>query len=466
MLGAHTVEDIRRAEESAAERYGWDGLMQKAADALADFLESLVPLFDEMVFLIGPGNNGGDGLFAAARLATDGRQVSACILDPERVHAAGLAAAERAGVNFAAEPSSQGWAVDALFGIGANAGLSGTAMDWARWAAKPEVTVIAVDVPSGIGVDDGTLPGAAIVADHTLTFGSHKIGLLAGPASANAGEVHLADIGLGEHLSEPTLEALEFSDGFKFAEQLTPKISDHKYSRGVLGILAGSERYPGAAHLCVSGALAGPLSMVRFLGDRAIANRVIDRAPEVVADAGRVQAFVVGSGGEDGPGPVRQALAAGVPLVIDATGLQYLPETFEVDALLTPHAGELARMLSVTREAVEAEPLSFARQAAARWNATVLLKGPRTVIAHPDGRARVNVSGTPWLATAGAGDVLAGFAGALVAAGLSTFDAGAVAALLHGIAAERANPGGPITASMVAAELGSTVADFLQGERA
>lgn len=463
MLRAHLVEDIRSAEDRAAERFGWDGLMQRAANALADRLIEIVPAHEPVLFLIGPGNNGGDGLYAAARLCGPDRKVQACVLDPDRVHAAGLAAALAAGVDLVAEPSDQSWVVDALFGIGSTPGLKDRAADFAAWAANTGAHVVSVDVPSGIGVDDGTLPKAAFTAERTLTFGTHKVGLLAGPAHRRAGQVECVDIGLSEHLGQAAIESLEFTDGHFFAQRLTPAPDDHKYSRGVLGVLAGSARYPGAAHLCVAGAQAGTTSMVRFLGDRELADRVIDRCPEVVAETGQVQAFVVGSGGPDDAGPVNQALAAGVPVVIDAAGLSHLPTQFEVDALLTPHAGELARMLERDRATVEAELIEHAQKAAQRWNATVLLKGPRTLIAHPDGRLRVNLSGTPWLATAGTGDVLAGFAGSLMAVGLDSFDAGSLAALLHGIAAERVNPGGPITASGVAEQLAPTLAHFLEG---
>lgn len=440
--------------------------MQRAANSLADRIVELLPANETVLFLIGPGNNGGDGLFAAARLCGPARVVQVCLLDPDRAHSAGLSAALAAGVELVDEPRDQRWVVDALFGIGSTSGLQGRAASFASWASESAANVIAVDVPSGIGVDDGTLPESAFLATHTVTFGTYKVGLLAGPAGLRAGDVDLVDIGFAEHIGRARLESLELTDGSLFARRLTPHNTDHKYTRGVLGVLAGSARYPGAAHLCVAGALAGPTSMVRFLGERSLADRVIDRNPEVVSEAGRVQAFVVGSGGPDDDGPVQQALAAQVPLVIDAAGLSHLPARFEADALLTPHAGELAGMLGCHRAEVEADPVAHAQLAARQWNATVLLKGPRTLIACPDGRLRVNLSGTAWLASAGAGDVLAGFSGSLMAAGLDAFDAGSLAALLHGEAAECVNPGGPITASGVAQFLPTVLAQFLQGAEA
>ncbi|RYJ02912.1 MAG: NAD(P)H-hydrate dehydratase, partial [Actinomycetales bacterium] len=229
--------------------------------------------------------------------------------------------------------------------------------------------------------------------------------------------------------------------------------------------------YAGAAHLCVAGAQAGPAGMVRFVGEESLRHRVVDRAPEVVAssydEAGRVQAWVVGPGGGSQAGErLAWALEQGVPLVVDADALQHLPDRFEVPALLTPHAGELARMLGVERDDVEAEPLAHATRAAEQWGATVLLKGERTLVVRTGAPARVNLVSTPWLGTAGSGDVLAGFAGALVAAGLDPLDAGSVAALLHGRAGQLANPGGPFTASDVARRLPSVVAAFLRGDGA
>jgi hydroxyethylthiazole kinase-like uncharacterized protein yjeF len=204
--------------------------------------------------------------------------------------------------------------------------------------------------------------------------------------------------------------------------------------------------------------------MIRFVGEAALSERVVDRAPEVVAGRGRVQAWVVGpGGGDDAESQLAMALEDGVPVVVDASALQHVPTTFDVPALLTPHAGELATMLDTTRDAVEADPLGHATAAAERWNATVLLKGRRTLVVQPGAPTRANLSGSSWLGTAGAGDVLAGFAGSLLAAGLDPRDAGSIAAYLHGEASVRANPDGPIVATDVAYELPATVAAFVQG---
>lgn len=462
MLSAHTVGDIRAAEEALAATLPDGELMQRAARGLADRLE-LIPAGDVVVCLVGPGNNGGDALYAAAHLLDRGVRVDLCLLDETKVHAGGLAAATGAGAQVVAAPSGQRWCVDALFGIGARPGLSGNAAEWAAWIDERRPYVWAVDVPSGVDVDGATLPAAYVRADATVTFGTYKAALLADPAAGAAGATSLVDIGLGPHLSSPSLEAIEASDGF-LLDPVLPGESSHKYSRGVLGIAAGSEQYAGAAHLCVAGAQAGLAGMIRFIGSAALSQRVVDRAPEVVAGRGRVQAWVVGPGsGDDAESQLAMALEDGVPVVVDASALQHLPKTFDVPALLTPHAGELAAMLGTERDDVEADPLGHATAAAERWNATVLLKGRRTVVAQSGAPTRVNRSGSSWLGTAGAGDVLAGFAGSLLAAGLDPRDAGSVAAYLHGVASVHANPDGPIVATDVAYELPTTVAAFVQG---
>jgi hydroxyethylthiazole kinase-like uncharacterized protein yjeF len=173
--------------------------------------------------------------------------------------------------------------------------------------------------------------------------------------------------------------------------------------------------------------------------------------PEVVVGEGRVQAWVVGSGGgDDAAGQLRAACDDGVPVVVDADALAEIDGPLGVPAVLTPHAGELARMLGVAREAVEADQLGHARRAAERYAAVVLLKNRHTLAAHPDGRVRVTTVGPPWLATAGAGDVLGGLVGALLATGLEPLDAASVGSWLHGAAAALASRGGPLTASDVA----------------
>lgn len=472
MLTAHLVADIRAAEEALAATLPDGELMRRASKGLADHLD-IIPAGDVVVMLIGPGNNGGDALYAAVHLLDRGVRVDLCLLDEAKVHADGLAAALAAGAQVVDAPSGHRLCIDAVFGIGARPGLESKAAEWADWIAEQGPYVIAVDTPSGIDVDGATLSSSYVKADSTITFGTYKNGLLASPASSAAGWngtaiAELVDIGLGPHLGPPCLEAIEPDDGHLLVSTFgwLSEPSSHKYSRGVVGIAAGSDQYAGAAHLCVAGAQAGMAGMVRFAGSEALSARVVDRAPEVVAAPGRVQAWVVGPGGGDDVGDlIAASLADGVPILLDASALnvELLPTSFDVPALLTPHAGELARLLDTEREAVEADPLGHVTKAAERWNATVLLKGPRTLIATPGRTTRVNLTGSPWLGSAGAGDVLAGLAGSMLAAGADPHDAGSLAAFLHGAASVRANYGGPITASDVAAALPATIADFHNG---
>ncbi len=234
---------------------------------------------------------------------------------------------------------------------------------------------------------------------------------------------------------------------------------EHKYTRGVVGVRAGSDTYPGAAVLCTSGAATGLAGMVRYRGSAAEAVRA--RHPEVVVAEGRVQAWVVGSGGDaDAEQALELALADGVPTVVDADALAHVRYGAR-DVVLTPHAGELARMLGVEREEIEGDQLGFARRAAEEYDAVVLLKGRRTLIARPDGRVRVTTNGVPWLAVAGAGDVLAGVIGSLLAGGLDPWDAASVGSWLHGAAAALASGGGPLTAGAVADAIPEVVQNLI-----
>ncbi|WP_106539096.1 NAD(P)H-hydrate dehydratase [Haloactinopolyspora alba] len=424
-------------------------LMQRAAAGLATVCaQALGGAYGARVsLLVGGGNNGGDALWAGARLARRGARVDAVLLRPERVHADGLAALLAAGGRVAARGTTDAahaalrgadLVVDGVLGIGGRGGVDDDVAALADAARADAGLLVAVDLPSGVDPDTGETPGRHVVADLTVTFGASKLALAIDPAAASAGAVHTVDIGLGEHLPPPGAEVLEAPD----VETMLPapgRESD-KYRRGVLGVLAGSDRYPGAAALATSAAVVSGAGMVRYAGPASVAAEVRARRPEVVAasdvdSSGRVQAWAVGSG--LGPGrdqEVAQVLDTGLPLLLDADALASLPARLDGPALLTPHAGELGRMLGADPADVEAHRLRYAREAAARWRATVLLKGSTTVVADPDGRVRVNPTGTSALATAGSGDVLAGLAGSLLAAGLDPFDAGSAAAYVHGVA--------------------------------
>ena len=456
MRRAHTVEQVRAVEAALMAELPEGALMQRAATGLAVAITDLLGTVyaSRVLLLVGAGDNGGDALWAGAMLARRGVAVEAVLLS-SKVHVAGLDALRSSGgrtvaVADAREPDV---VVDGIVGIGGRPGLRDDAQ--AALARFPGVPVVAVDVPSGVDVDNGSLDGAHVRADLTVTFGTHKVAHMVDPAALSSGVVHLVDIGL--ELPEAPVEALQPVD---VAAMLpVPSAFDQKYSRGVVGVRAGSQTYPGAAVLCTSGAVAGLAGMVRYVGSAADAVRA--RHPEIVTAEGRVQAWVVGSGGDaDAEEALAAALADGVPMVVDADALSHV-EKGAPGVVLTPHAGELARMLGVERDAVEADQLGFARRTAEEYDAVVLLKGRRTLIARPDGRTRVTTSGVSWLAVAGAGDVLAGVIGSLLAAGLDPWDAASAGSWLHGAAAALASGGGPLTATAVADAVPEVVRNLL-----
>jgi hydroxyethylthiazole kinase-like uncharacterized protein yjeF len=352
-------------------------------------------------------------------------------------------------------------AVDGIVGIGGSGALR---PDAARLVDSLEdVPFVAVDVPSGVDVDTGRVEGPHVRAALTVTFGTHKVAHLVDPAAQAGGVVHLVDLGL--RLPLPAVEALQADD----VRGLLPRPSPaaHKYTRGVVGVRSGSEQYRGAAVLSVGGAACGLAGMVRYVAPEGpsagVAELVQAAHPEVVVGPGRVQAWVVGSGG--GSSAVEQldaALADQVPVVVDADALAAVTGPMHVPAVLTPHAGELARMLGVEREQVEQDQLRHASAAAEKYGAVVLLKNRHTLTVHPDGRVRATTVGPPWLATAGAGDVLGGLVGALLAAGLEPFDAASVGSWVHGAAAAMARPDGPITAGEVAHAIPAVCARLLR----
>lgn len=466
MRRAHTVEQVRAAEAELMAKLPDGTLMQRAATGLAVAISNFLggSYGARVVLLIGSGDNGGDALYAGAQLARRGAQVTAVLLS-DKAHAPGLAGLKTAGgraittTSAASEIASADVVVDGIVGIGGRPGLRAEALALVRVAEEYGVPIVAVDTPSGVDVDTGETPEPHVNAALTVTFGTHKICHFVDPAATACGPVHLVDIGLD--LPRAEVQALQSAD--VRALYPVPHGESDKYSRGVLGLMVGSTQYPGAAVIATAGALAGPIGMVRYVGPDAVARAVREAHPEVVGD-GRVQAWTIGSGlGDELDIPrIRELLDAEEPVVLDADGLKALDDSGDhVDVLITPHAGELSRLLGVDRATVEAERLKYARLAAETFDVTVLLKGATTVITSPDGEVRVNTNATPWLATAGAGDVLAGLCGALLAGGLTPLDAASVGAYLHAAAANLASDGGPITAITVAHALPETTRRLL-----
>lgn len=482
-MRAYGVEAVRRAEESASTGGPEGVLMQRAAAGLARVVAGELRRTTggvygrRVVLLVGPGDNGGDALWAGARLARRGARVDA-VLAAERAHVDGLAALRDAGGRVSDAGSGAATdllagadlVVDGLFGIGSRPGLGGDFAELVR-QLPTSALVVAVDLPSGVDPDTGELPGPHVRADVTVTFGAAKPCLLLPPASAAAGRVVVVDIGLdGDELGDPSVERL----GATAAGGLwpVPGPDDDKYSRGVLGVVAGGPGYTGAAVLATGAAVATGAGMVRYLGPSGPTDLVRARWPEVVPGPGRVQAWLLGPGvdpDDDGQrAHVEAALATDQPCVVDAGALAMLPHRRTAPTLLTPHAGELARLLRsygepTERADVQTRPLHHARRAARLTGATVLLKGATTLVVGPDGTTRAQPDGPHWLATAGSGDVLAGIAGALLAAGLEPLDAGSVAVVVHGLAGSHACAGGPTSASAVLLAIPAAVAGLLHG---
>ncbi|MDQ0755532.1 NAD(P)H-hydrate dehydratase [Arthrobacter sp. B3I4] len=510
MISAYTGTHIRAVEKRLLEDSADPGmgavLMQRAAYGLANAVVDELHLRgrrrygSNVTVLVGKGNNGGDGLYAAALLARRGMRTTA-VLTAGDGHPAGLAAFRTAGgrdtilseanaAALAAEAARADVVIDAILGTGAQGGLRGAAallLDELQRAAghlSRHRLVVACDVPSGVNADTGQAHAPVLTADVTVTFGAPKAGLLTDPGADFAGRIRTIPIGIEGQLARPELRRLEDEDLAALLPH--PARRSHKYSRGVLGVVAGSVRYPGAAVLACRGALAAGAGMVRYVGPPEVADLVRQSCPEVVCGTSvaeaHVQAWLLGSGLDEGAQEqldrVREAAAAGLPTVADAGALPVLPRRLSARTVLTPHAGELAALLDrydsgPDRAAVEDDTLAAVRQATGRTGATVLLKGATTLVAAPSGAVFSQAEASPWMATAGSGDVLAGILGSLLAQVADNADAfaargidgpdrwaaiGAMAASLHGRAGVLASNGGPLAASDLARTLPEVIA--------
>jgi hydroxyethylthiazole kinase-like uncharacterized protein yjeF len=426
-------------------------------------------------------------LFAGAQLRSRGARVDAILVGEDAYHPGLSALAGARGSVIHALSKSGSLAtlslipaadliIDGIVGDQASGPLRSPA-DVMVSAIRPSTPVVAVDIPSGVDPDTGETSGPHVQADVTVTFGAYKPCLLLPPAARAAGKLVFVDVGLRDHLPADPLIRRWTPRGVATRWPVPAQV-DHKYTRGVLGVIAGSDTYPGAAVLAVLGAVRAGAGIARYIGPQHVTDHVLSAVPEAVPGLGRVQAWLLGSGVEsdvDQDSAIAQALSSGLPCVVDAGALEQCVKqrangvrAAESDGILmTPHAGELARMLTiighdVTRSAVEARPLFHATWLAREADATVLLKGATTVIANPAGQAFSQNNGPSWLATAGSGDVLAGIAGALMSGGVGAMDTGAMAALVHGLAGARASGGGPIAASGIAHATPATIAGLLE----
>lgn len=526
LYSSYSADVVRQLERPLLD----DGvpLMRMAASAMARVTLSLLDDEDldvedaRVTVLAGAGDNGGDGLYAGAELAREGAQVTAVavgrslhedafrafvraggrvlVLDPAADISgctSGFSAGEAGERLQAAVECARGAHVvlDAMTGIGVVGALRGVAgtlasslgMDGVLPDNDPSADlplVVAVDAPSGVGVDDGSLPGPYIPADVTVTFGAMKPCAMVPPASYACGRITLVDFGFDVDDAVPFAE---MTDGDFVADSVRlPSLADGKYSRGVVGLVTGSARYPGAAVLSARAAACANVGMVRYLGPQRAQDMILSVLPEAVLGKGRVQSWVVGSGVpaegdvasgddmqratiaalldhyalEDGDGSRNERAEGMPPIVVDAGALDLLPCHVVPQVVITPHAGELAALLNrldadmadvVSRQWVEARPLRAALRAHELTGATVLLKGAVTIVvgADGDGNTRIILSGRApaWMATAGSGDVLAGVLGALLAQQDDMLsddpalvpEVAAAAAYMHGLAGAMAS---------------------------
>ena len=473
-----TTEQMARADALAIAG-GTPGLelMEAAGRAVADRI-CLRWASRPTAVLCGPGNNGGDGFVIARLLEGRGWPVRVALLGG-RGRLKGDAAVNAGRWAGPVEAMSAGaledaeLVVDAVFGAGLDRAVDGAAR--AAIEAIGGRPCAAVDVPSGVDGDTGAILGAAPKASITVTFFRRKPAHLLVPARFSMGEVHVADIGIPDSVLDEIRPAA-FANGPEiWAGALRwPQPGDHKYSRGHAAIAGGGEM-TGAAKLAARAAMRIGAGMVSVLCPQAARALYADLVgPLVVAANGpkafsdyladpRRRAALVGPGAgvsDDTRAVALAALGSGKPTVLDADALTVFADapdalfaaTGGTHAILTPHEGEFARLFDC-----RGDKPARAREAAARSGAAVLLKGADTVIAAPDGRAAINANAPPDLATAGAGDVLAGLALGLLAQGLAPFEAACAAAWIHGEAAAAFGPG------LIAEDLPNLVPGVLRG---
>ncbi len=459
MQPIYSAAQIRVAEAAAVQPP--EQLMRRAAAAVAAAAREELGERTRVLLVVGPGNNGGDALYAGAELV-DGRQVWAW-RTADSVHAAGWQALlEAGGQEVAADEAlailpEVDLVVDGVFGIGARAGLPGPVEALAVACRERQLPVLSVDLPSGLEADSAWAPAESFWPTRTVALGSYKACHLLGPARRRCGRVTIADIGL--EMREAQLVAWQVED--VVAAWPVPDERSDKYGRGVVGVDAGSQRYPGAGVLATLGAVYAGAGMVRFCGPTSVAELLMWQLPNVVRAEGRVQSWLVGPGWGPRPDGARELddrLASGLPVVVDADALPYVPEHLgRADVLLTPHAGELAHLLGVSRAEVVDEPVAAVRKAAGQYGVTVLLKGAVQYVAGPRSTTvQVAVPGPAWTAQAGSGDVLAGICATLLASGMPAWQAAVCAASAQALTAT-ANPG-PYPPQDVVRQLPATIA--------
>jgi hydroxyethylthiazole kinase-like uncharacterized protein yjeF len=443
---------------------------QAVAEAAMEFVEE-----GPILVVAGPGNNGGDGFVAAAELAAQGREVSV-ILMCERDHLQGDAASAARGWKYPVLPfnpqaiGKPALIIDALFGAGLSRLVDGDPRAMIEAINANGAPVLAVDLPSGVNGTTAAIMGVAVRARETVTFFRKKPAHLLLPGRIKCGRVRVTDIGIdADVLAEIQPRSFENTPRFWRRSFPVPRIEGHKYARGHALIVSGDMAATGAARMAARGALRAGAGLVTLASPRdalavnasaltAVMVHAVDTVVEFgeMLDDRRLNAIVIGPGagvGERTCDLVHTALSAQRGLVLDADALtsfathpdrlfESVKASRDPQVVLTPHEGEFPRLFSdISNKHPYRSKLERVRAAAERSGAVVLLKGPDTTVASPDGRATIASNAPPWLATAGAGDVLAGMIAGLLAQGVPAFEAASIGVWMHGEAAREAGPG-------------------------
>ena len=476
------IELLTTAQMAEADRLAIAGgvpgfrLMENAGRAVAERVAERAPAApSDIAVVAGPGNNGGDGFVCARVLGERGYPVR-LLLFGERGRLKGDASQAAARWQGAIEPAAAGalagagLIVDALFGAGLDRPVDGAAGDLIAAMNASGAPIIAVDLPSGINGTSGAVMGAAVRASETVTFFRRKPGHVLLPGRLHCGPVMVADIGIPDAVLKTIAPAIAANVPALWAAHFPiPQPGGHKYQRGHAVVVSGDLSHTGAARLAARGALRAGAGLVTVASPRnaiavhAVANvaimvRPVDGAAELaqyLQDA-RLNAVVLGPGGGVGQ-PMRDMVLATLSgaraVVLDADALTSFADQPQAlfaaikargraPTVLTPHEGEFARLFSKSGDAFEpTSKYDRAESAAEASGAIVLLKGSDTVVAAPQGRLSITDNAPPWLATAGSGDVLAGFVAGLLAQGMPAFEAASAAAWLHGEAGGEAGPG-------------------------
>ena len=483
MRAVYSPDQVREAERPLIARDGDEVVMRRAARGLEIACATMIAgdigivTGAQVLLLVGTGNNGGDALWAGVGLLSRGAAVHAITVG-DAVHPVARAAFERHGGRCATQAewpdlvANADLVIDGLVGIGGRGALRSAAAECANLVNLAGVRVVACDIPSGVDATSGAVEGVAVRADLTVTFGALKPGLLLMPGAEFVGVLHLVDIGLDPFFEGDPVAHMLLADDV--ADSLpVPTSHDHKYSRGVVAIDAGSPQYPGAALLSVGAARRGGAGLVSYVG--AVPDLVVSHFPDVVVSAfsaDRVSASLIGPGLAPGGEPP-SLIHAEAPLVLDATALREVGGGGEwanavrrraargLVTAMTPHDGELVALGS-SPELLSVNRIDAARSVAEQWGAVVLLKGATTVVVAPSGDVFITPIAPAQLATAGSGDVLAGLAASWLAsaeaqarANDQSIDVGgaarvlACAAWLHALAGRVAGAGAVVATDLI-----------------